>query len=100
MRSPVSGDLLLSLAALSILARAGTRPTVRTLKRYRVSGHRRRLWVSTEACQDVWHSAWHFWWCASVPWGDSWRITCCEVFKFSEEFAGSHEKAGLDLAGS
>src|SRR5262249_49464749 len=42
--------------------------------------------------QDVWHSAWHFWWCAAVPWGDLWRITCCEVFEFSEEFAGSHEK--------
>jgi len=49
--------------------------------------------------QDVWHSAWHFWWCAAVPWGDLWRITCCEVFEFSEEFAGSHEKAGHDSAG-
>src|SRR6185295_18609273 len=71
-----------------------------TLKRYRVSGHRRRLWVSTQACQDMWHSAWHFWWCAAVSWGDSWRITCCEVFEFSEELAGSHEKAGHDSAGS
>ena len=26
----------------------------------------------------LWHSAWHFWWCAAVPRGDSWRITCCE----------------------
>jgi hypothetical protein len=47
-----------------------------------------------------WHSAWHFWWCAAVPCGDSWRTTCCEVFEFSEEFAGSHEKAGDDSAGS
>ena len=50
--------------------------------------------------QEVWHSAWHSWWCAAVPWGDSWRNTCCEVFEFSEEFAGSHEKAGHDSAGS
>ena len=35
-----------------------------------------------------------------MPWGDSWRITCCEVFEFSEEFAGSHEKAGHASAGS
>jgi hypothetical protein len=60
-------------------------------QRRRASGH---------LLQDVWHSAWHFLSCAAVPWGDTWRITCCEVFEFSEEFAGSHEKAGHDSAGS
>ena len=49
--------------------------------------------------QDVWHSAWHFWWCAAVQRGDSWRITRYEVFEFSEEFTGSHETAGLGAAG-
>src|SRR5262245_29399866 len=29
--------------------------------------------------QAVWHSAWHFCWCAVVPRGDSWRITCCDA---------------------
>ena len=27
-----------------------------------------------------------------MPRGDSWRITCCEAFEFSEEFPGSREK--------
>jgi hypothetical protein len=50
-------------------------------------------------CQDLWHFAWHFSWCAAVSRGDSWRITSHDAFEFSEEFAGSHEKAGHDSAG-